>query len=198
MADTQIVEGTANPTQMPIRAQRSKITLTGIGNPSLVKNMTPEELAAGGGKYFVGSIYGAASDLIERASPDGADKFEGLRGSFVAVPSDRERFEEQESGVMFIPDAFHTLIADKLKEVKKTSDSATVEFAFDCYAIPAKNPAGYSWELVPALPFEGKHPLGSLFEKVSAARDARAKELANGAAKQVTDQSKQQGRAARR
>lgn len=162
------------------RAQRSKLTLSMLGNPQLVKTMTPEELAKTKGKYLVGTIYGAASEIVQRSSPDGADKFEGLRGSFIGVPSDNTRLDEVESGVLFVPDAFHTLVADKLREVKKHSETATVEFAFECFAIPAKNPAGYSWELVPAMTFEGKHPLENLLGRVRQLTDARPKAIAGG------------------
>lgn len=160
------------------RAQRSKLSLTMLGNPQLVKTMTPDELAKSKGKYLVGTIYGAASDLVQRSSPDGSDKFEGLRGSFIGVPSDSARLDEIESGVLFIPDAFHTLVADKLREVKKHSETGTVEFAFECYAVPAKNPAGYSWELTPAMQFEGKHPLENLVSRVKQLTDQRAPQRA--------------------
>lgn len=164
-----------------IRAQRSKLTLTMLGNASIVKTMTTEELAKSRGKYLVGTIYGQARDLISRSSPDGlGENYEGLRGSFIGVPSDSARLDEIESGVLFIPDAFHNLVADKLREVKKTSETATVEFAFECYSIPAKNPAGYSWELISAVPFEGKHPLENIMQRAKQLTDARPRAIAGG------------------
>jgi hypothetical protein len=162
-----------------IRAQRGKLTLGALGNPSLIKSMTPDQLAKlPRGKLFLGTIYGRASGFIERSSLKDEEKFEGLKGSFIGVPNDAANYEETESGVLYIPDAFHNLVAEKLREVQKTDAGASVEFAFEVNVIPAKNPAGYSWELTPAVPFEGKHPLADLMAKAAKLTADKQKQLA--------------------
>jgi hypothetical protein len=153
-----------------IRLQKGKITLGDIGAPALVKTVAPADKP--GGKYYVGRLYGRAVDFVERTNPKAnpesgqPEVFEGLRGTFVVVPS-TPGMEEIESGVLFIPDAFHNLIADKLREAKKTDTSANLDFALNVYSMEAKNPAGYSWVMEPALPFVGQHPLDALMKFVA-------------------------------
>jgi hypothetical protein len=164
MADVQTQE------TQKVRMQKGKITLGDIGAPALVKTLAPEQKP--GGRYFVGRLYGNAVDFVERTNPKGnpetgqPDFFEGLRGNFIVVPS-APGMEELESGVLFIPDAFHNIIAAKLREAKKQDASASLDFAMNVYSIEAKNPAGYSWMMEPALPFVGKHPLADLMTRVS-------------------------------
>lgn len=64
-----------------------------------------------------------------------------------------------------------------LREVQKADPGASVEFAFEVNVIDAKNPAGYSWELIPAVPFEGKHPLADLMAKAAQITAQKQKQI---------------------
>lgn len=142
------------------RAQRTKLTLADLGAPSLVKTMSAEQLAKTGGIYILGYLTGKASGFVERTDPKEGTRYEGLSGIFVMTPSDTN-MEELESGVLFIPDAFHNLVAAQLRELmaQNGDKGGVVEFVFEVASIPAKNPAGYSWQFKPAIPFKGKHLL---------------------------------------
>lgn len=144
------------------RAQRTKITLADIGVPSAVKAMTPEQLAKSGGKLVLGRLIGIAGKFVVRKSPKDQTEFEGLGGSFRVIPADPAA-EELESGVMFIPDAYHNMIAGQLRKAQENDAGATVSFSFQVSAIPAKNPAGYSWEFLPLLKPAGTNALDDLW-----------------------------------
>lgn len=152
---------------MAERSWKSKLTLGDLGIPANVKVMSAEDLAKSGGKYVMGYLIGKAGGVVERSNPKDGTVMEGLKGSFVMMPSDPQR-DELESGVLFIPDAFHNLVADKLRETLKTDENGTVEFAFEVCSVPAKNPAGYSWQFQPALPFAGTHVLADTLAKITA------------------------------
>lgn len=164
------------------RSQRTKLTLKDLGQPSNVKSMSPEELAKNKGKYITGWLVGKVRDFIERTSVKDGEVFEGLAGTFMMVPSDENR-EVLESGVLFIPDAFHNLIAAKLREIRKTDETAECEFAFEVSSIAANNPAGYSWNFLPIIPFEGAHPLQATFGKVKLSGPGAQKALPGAAKK---------------
>lgn len=154
------------------RMQKGKLTLADLGAPALVKTLPAEKKPQG--RYYVGRILGRAVDFLERSNPkEPEEKFEGLRGNFIMQPS-ADGMEELESGVLFLPDAFHNLVAQPLRIAQKTDANATLEFALDVFSIEAKNPAGYSWTMQPALPPEGKHPLADLAGRVIAAQKALA------------------------
>jgi hypothetical protein len=165
-----------------MRSQRTKLTLKDLGTPALVAAMSPEDLGKSGGKYIMGYLTGKASGFVVRAKekPEPGEKpeYEGLAGIFVMVPSDPNK-EELESGVLFIPDAFHNLIASQLREVQASSPDkgGVVEFVFEVASIAAKNPAGYSWEFKPAIPFKGKHLLDDTLAVVRKLQADKMKQL---------------------
>lgn len=163
------------------RSQRTKLTLKDLGQPSRVGQMSPAELTASKGRYVMGYLVGKASGFIERSDPKTDEKFEGLAGTFMSIPSDVGT-DELESGVLFIPDAFHNLIAAKLREAKKDDINAEVEFAFEISSIVAKNPAGYSWDFRPAIPFEGKHALDDTLGKIKGLPNYVPKQISGTAA----------------
>ena len=164
----------ADEIQNKIRLQRSKLTLGDLGIPSTVKTATADQKTRDG-MLLIGTIFGRASGFVERVNlkqKEGeSPTFEGLKGTFVGVPAD-DTLDEKESGILYIPDAFHNMIAEQLRATATNDGSGrqrlgSVEFAFECYAIEAKNPAGYSWVLRPALPPTGKHPLADMMAQVA-------------------------------
>lgn len=168
---------------MAIRSQRSKLALKDFGNPAaFIARVGPEEMAANKGKAVMGYLVGRAVDFVERTQPNTNEKFEGLAGDFCLMPVDPNS-EELESGVLFIPDSFHNLIASRLRELRKNDAAGAIEFTFEVSAITAKNPAGYSWNFQPAVEFAGKHPLESQLAQVKKLMDARPKQIAAPAGK---------------
>lgn len=147
------------------RSWRGKLTLRDVGSPELVKTLTAEQIHANGGKYILGYLSGKATGFIKRTNPKDNVEMEGLAGSFWCMPADASR-EELESGILFIPDAFHNLVADALHQAQEKDEHASVEFAFEVSSIPAKNAAGYSWDVKPVLKFSGVHVLSDTMAKV--------------------------------
>jgi len=164
-------------TEQKIRAQRGKITLGMLGNPAGIKTMDPAAKALAKGRYMLGTIYGQVSGFIERADAKGEETFEGLKGAFIAVPADANG-EDLESGVLFMPDAFHNLIAEQYRKLIENDPKARLEFALEVSTVDAKNPAGYSWEVTPATPFVGAHPLDNIMQRAAQVTAEKRKALA--------------------
>jgi len=158
-----------------LRAQRTKLTLADFGAVTL-KGMDPGVLAQMGGKLNMGRFIGIAVDFVERNSPDGNQKYEGLKGQFRIIPANGG--EEIESGVCFFPEAYHNMIAGALR-ASDGDPNASVRFGFQVNAIPAKNPAGYSWEFQPLIESQGVNPLDDLYSGIlQVAPVAPAKQIA--------------------
>jgi hypothetical protein len=166
-------------------AQRTKITLKDIGAPSLVATKGVD------GKYVLGTLIGIATGFVERQSPDGSEKFEGLAGSFRVVPAEGSDTEPLESGVLFIPNAFHNMVAESLKAAQQSDPKASLNFAFEVASISAKNPAGYSWEMTPLIENAAENPLDKLVSSIPALAGA-------GTRAQLTDQSAASGKKGRK
>lgn len=165
-------------------AQRAKLTLSDFGKPVF---------ADGEAKKSMGMIIGKISGFTLRADlKDPTVKYEGLTGMFRFTPDNKEK-DPAESGIMFLPDAFHNLLADQYRAAAKDDAGAVLEFGLVVTAFAAKNPAGYSWQMTPA--FENKNnPLQVLQDNVM-------KAIAGGVGKvsSITDQTaKQPATAAKR
>lgn len=138
------------------RSQRTKIVLKDLGEPAMIKAL-PEDVRI----LMLGTIVGIASGFVERKSPDGTDVFEGLAGQFRSIPADDKR-DELESGVLFIPPAFHNMVAATLRKMLDADPKAQVRFAFEVSSVRANNPAGYSWDFKPKIEAEAGNPLDEL------------------------------------
>jgi hypothetical protein len=148
------------------RAQRTKITFGDFGLPAGALQNAGETARS----VVMGTIFGWADNFVQRKSPDGLQEYEGLSGEFRLVPSDTKR-EELESGVLFMPDAFHNLLANALRELGKSGDpNSKLQFALEVSAIRAKNPAGYSWEVQP-LYDQGKNRLDEIASSLPKLRE---------------------------
>lgn len=151
------------------RSQRTKLTLADFGDPSRVKAETgpdAEAVAKNKGKLSLGVLIGIASKFLERKSVKDQQVFEGLGGQFRIIPADKAR-EELESGVLFVPDAFHNMMASALRKAQATDPNATVKVAFQVNVIKAKNPAGYSWDFMPLTPPDAANPIDELISDVA-------------------------------
>ena len=141
------------------RAQRTKLALKDLGDPARVKTLPEGERVKPG--YFMGTIIGIASGFVERKDDKTGNSLEGLGGQFRFIPSDEKR-DELESGILWIPDAFHNMIAERLRAALKGDENATISFGFDVTSIGANNPAGYSWQFTPKTEPDAANPLDVL------------------------------------
>lgn len=143
------------------REQRTKLTQKDAGEPSVIKSR-PETVT----KIITGRLIGIASDFVHRKSANGEQDFEGLKGQFRIVPTNDMGIPdpdkpELESGVLFLNDAFHSMISEPLRKARETDDKASINFAFEINVIRAKNPQGYSWSFMPLIESAG-NPLDAL------------------------------------
>jgi hypothetical protein len=152
-------------------SQRTKLVLKDLGEPAIIKTL-PDNIRL----VMLGTLGGIATGFVERKSPDGLEKYEGLAGQFRSVPSDPER-DELESGVLFIPDAFHSMIAKPLRDLLSRDPNAQLRFMFEINVIRANNPAGYSWEFKPKIDAEGKNPLDELFTELGGVKVVSGKRI---------------------
>jgi hypothetical protein len=153
------------------RSQRTKLVLKDLGEPSLIKAE-----AEGVSTLLLGTIIGTASGFVERKSADGEEKFEGLAGQFRSIPADPKK-DELESGVLFIPSAFHNMIAGALREQQRADANATISFGFEVSSIRAKNPAGYSWDFKPMIEAKAENPLDALLSELGGVKEIGGKRV---------------------
>lgn len=144
------------------RAQRTKLALKDLGDPTMVKTLPEGQRVKPG--YFMGTIIGIASGFVNRKNEKTGEAMEGLGGSFRFIPSVEDR-DELESGILWIPDAFHNMVADKLRNALKADENSKVNFAFEVTSIGAQNPAGYSWQFQPKFD-QVDNPLDELMAAV--------------------------------
>lgn len=154
-----------------IRAQRGKITLTDIKDMAGAVSMA-------NGPVVVGYLAGQAASFIKRKNLKTDEDMEGISGNFIAVPTNPDG-EELESGILFLPDAFHNIISTELRHVQAQDGQkdAVLDFALEVSMIPAKNPAGYSWQMKPATPPRGRHILQDQISLVTKLQADNAKRL---------------------
>lgn len=153
------------------RSQRTKLVLKDLGEPAMIKAQ-PENVRT----MVLGTLVGIASGFVERKSPDGVDVFEGLSGQFRSIPADATR-DELESGVCFIPEAFHNMIAAPLREMLKNDANAQLRFAFEVSSVRANNPAGYSWDFKPKIEAETANPLDDLLTDIGGVKVVEGKRV---------------------
>lgn len=139
------------------RSQRTKLALKDLGEPAMVKTIVdPKEKAKG---YFLGTLAGIATGFVTRKNPkDETEVFEGLAGTFRSIPGTDDR-DELESGILFIPDAFHNMIAVPLRQMLSQDPNSQLKFAFEIRSVVANNPAGYSWDFTPLADPDAKNPM---------------------------------------
>lgn len=153
------------------RSQRTKLVLKDLGEPALIKAQAPEIKS-----LLLGTLMGIASDFVSRQSPDKTQTFEGLAGQFRSIPAD-PKSDELESGIIFMPDAFHNLIAANLKTAKAADKDATISFAFEVSSVRANNPAGYSWDFKPKIEAAANNPLDKLAEELGGVKEVAGRRV---------------------
>ena len=139
---------------------KSKITLTNFRPARLLA--LPEDVF----RLNLGTLVGRATGVVQRKSPEGEQVFEGLGGMFMAQV---DKDEPIRSGVLFMPDSFIqpliVMLSDEVDkdtgEVKRKGADA-VEFAYNVWAVRAKNAAGREWELEAIMDPKAEEPVDPL------------------------------------
>lgn len=125
-------------------AMKSKVVIKDLCNPKKIIANMPDSTNS----TVVGIVYGTATDINVRASADGLKTYEGLKGTFEAVPSDKAA-EATQSSICYLPEFAQPLVSDMLKEVDEDGERVNhnVKFGFEVSIERATNPQGYSWAL---------------------------------------------------
>lgn len=150
---------------------KSKIVPKDIGNP---KGATVLENI--GMRHKLGTFFGIASRIVIRTLPTG-ETFEGLGGTFEAVPADGTKAILR-SGITYLPAGIYETIAEQVQteETDAKGESKVVlnevRFAFDVYTVKATNAAGYEWSFVPLVQVSQSDPLAALRAEVAPALPA--------------------------
>lgn len=112
-------------------------------------------------------IVGVARGIKPAVGTNG-DTTYGLTGNFKGT--NIETGEDFFSGVLFLPGGIHEMILDPLDELlanETTKAGAALNFAFDIFARPADNPAGYEYtahNLAPAARADPFAEINTLIE----------------------------------
>lgn len=134
----------------PVILERPKLVAKSLGNPKKVLAMD-----AAGARHLIGTIYGVASRVKSKVTPDKAGNpqvFEQIVGDFEGVPADPLFVDEDgvqtpvkaiRSGVLYLPAGIHERLAEPLKR----EDTQPIEFAIEIYTVKADNPIGYGYEV---------------------------------------------------
>jgi hypothetical protein len=117
------------------QSERAKITMQSLGNPAAVKG------AAEGSVMVLGYIRGQITGKRPEMLPDGSKTW-SLTGDFTALTADGRK--EIKAGRLFFP-------AGIMERYIAIVDAGRFEYiAVEVRSIPAKNAAGYSYEIVNA------------------------------------------------
>lgn len=153
----------------------SKITPSSIGCKPAMAKIDEKEVECA-------LIFGEASGLAIKGLPTG-DQFTALTGVFEAT--NLHTGEVFNSGVLFLPGGLHEAVVAAIDK----EENMTVKFGILLVAVPAKNPAGYSWVGRDVVDLQQEDPLAEL--KASMIPTARKMLLEkHGAKLQLPDLSK--------
>lgn len=141
----------------------TKLTLATVGgNPSIAK---VEQR-----RVPVAVFFGNASGIKTVDDPTTNKTFIALTGAFNAI--NLQNNNQFMSGILYLPDAFQNMVVailnDQERHRARHRDQmgafrfSGVDFSFQIDAVPAKNPAGYSWVLKNLLPPSKSDPLALL------------------------------------
>ena len=127
---------------------RSKLTMRTI-------EASPERAKTHKQRVAVAEFYGIADGIKLVDDPAGDQTFTALTGNFEAVNTFTG--EIWRSGVLYLPGGFHEMIVAMLNQITEDKDrskfdKAQVQFALAIDAVPADNPAGYSYVAKNLLP----------------------------------------------
>lgn len=143
-------------------AERTSLTVALLGNPKKAATMDVD-----GSRYLVGSIAGIATGIKVKTSLDPKDgstrTYEAIVGNFQGIPgealtdSDGNVIDYYTSAMLYLPGGIHERLALALK----AEGAKPIEFAIEVYAVKAKNPAGFTWEIQQAGETREADPLAN-------------------------------------
>lgn len=153
----------------------SKLTARSLGDPRKVVVNAPESET----RWLHGTIIGEATGISKRTAADGEKIHEGLQGVFEGVPVDPAG-QTVRSSVLYFPEG----MAENFLKVFRPADNYTppnaMQIGVEVYLFRAKNPQGYSWELVPLVAaVDASDPLEIVRKKIADQRAAENKQLAD-------------------
>jgi hypothetical protein len=137
---------------------RAKLTMATI-------EASPERAKTEKKRVQVAEFYGIASGIKLVDNPMGDVPFTALTGNFEAV--NLHNGEIWRSGVLYLPGGFHEMIVAMLNDLtdneeRSKFDKAQVQFALAIDAVPADNPAGYSYVATNLLPIAKADALSAI------------------------------------
>lgn len=141
MAKQKETEAPAATSGAPDVSILTKMTVATMGcNPGEAKSKNE--------KIAVARVTGTASGIKASVGKDG-DPTTGVTGEFYGVALQNNKFFQ--SGVLYLPSGIIDLliaavVGDGELDAAKRPIYNNVEFAFELFAVPAKNPIGYSYE----------------------------------------------------
>jgi hypothetical protein len=161
MADTQVDETIIG-----------KITISAIGcNPSEIKVLKPDDPKLQNGALPLARLYGKLNEVRYQADKDKGVTYVFFVGSFEAV--NMQTGEVFRSGKMFLPKGISELVEAAVNK----NPNAAIGFAFEVRAVQAKNPAGYTYQVLALKSPEAEDELQQIRELVRRAGTIDTKRL---------------------
>lgn len=118
-------------------SETSKLTVKQLGNP--------KRASVDNTDVVLGTIFGRATGM--KVKVDGAgNAHEAIVGTFEGRSADGKTIVR--SAMLYLPGGLHESIVERIKEM----NGAPAEFAVEIKAMPAANPAGYSYGMRSLVP----------------------------------------------
>ncbi len=125
-------------------------------------------------RFYVGRIFGIASDVKEYIDKNSDEIRYGLKGQFGGISSKKNDptapIEDATSKFCYLPDVAQQDVIDKLSELGpdgKPLVKGSVEFAFDIYAVAKESAAtGYVFDVDMLITVEENDPLAAMMLKI--------------------------------
>ena len=119
-------------------------------------------IAADKKSLLVGYIYGQATDLSVRSSPDGASQYEGLKGQFEIAENNADGTATT-APTCYLPQGVHDTIRNVLfNKTDGKRATAACKFGYAVSMTRADNADGYVWDFKPLAAPVADDPLPKL------------------------------------
>jgi len=151
-------------------ALKAKCSVKDFGNPARQAALIPE---GSKDKRKLGRIFGVANGVKQGTDQTGRP-YLGLRGSFEAVPENKE-LETVQAGVCYLPPGIAEMVIVQVQNIPE-GQAPSVGFAFDIYIKHADNAIGYEYETVPVIENAATDPLAGLRAQIEQVVNAPAVE----------------------
>lgn len=158
MTDEPKTETSAATAQVASENVLTKLSLKTMG-------CTPQSAAVEKKPVPMGRIIGVARGIKEAIGNDG-DTVYGLTGNFKGT--NIKTGVEYTSGVCYLPGGIQEMVLDPLDAMLAEPDAkgSSLNFAFDIFATPADNKAGYSYTAVNLAPATRTDPFAEVMAAI--------------------------------